>query len=309
MQTRINHWSHAASLASAEPSGKWIGAGRGTFPFKHYKNAILEGKGLVSPKLTKTDSESFLSLTPGKDSGVTYVRQRLTVTPSNNYKLRLRVRGAKERHEYLIIEFCERHVLKYLPECTWSQIEIPKNATDWRVFNRTVKLGYIGKETFGFTWRKFGKFTRPVDIAILNRGIRYKVDIAEISLVDLDGNELLRNGSFEKGIDHWFISYGDHLRWHIKNVFVYFFYESGFLGLSVFILMLAFVGYRLLRRILNRDGFAVLYASSLVGIILVGMFDSLFDEPRIGLLIWLVIWLALIPPPEPTLSNMREQDS
>jgi hypothetical protein len=60
------------------------------------------------------------------------------------------------------------------------------------------------------------------------------------------------------------------------------------------------VGYTLKRRIIARDGFAVLYASALTGIIFVGLFDSLFDEPRIALLISLIIWMALIPPPATT---------
>ena len=299
MQTRINHWSHAVRIASAEPSGIWIGAGRGTFPQKHYNHSITEGKRLVTPKIVKTGEDNFLSLTPGVDAGVTFVRQRLRVSKDNEYSLQLKVRGVENTHEYLILEFCERHVLKYLPECIWSQIEIPKNTIDWRVFNVKVKLGHLGIETFGLTWRKFGQFTRPVEIAILNRGIRQKVDISQISLLDSDGKELLRNGSFENGLDHWFISYGDHLRWHIKNVFVYIFYEGGVLGLIVLALVLAFVASNLLRRIINRDEFAVLYASALTGIILVGLFDSLFDEPRIALMIWLLIWLSLIPPNAP----------
>ena len=300
MQTRINHWSHAVRIVLAEPSGKWIGAGRGTFPLKYYADHAAAGKRLAAPKLTRTNSESFLTLTPGSDAGVTYVRQRLRVSADNKYRLQLKVRSSKDTFEYLIIEFCERHVLKYLPECEWRQITIPKDTTGWRVFNVDVKLGHLGKDTFGLTWRKFGQFTRPLEIAILNRGIRQKIDISHVSLVDSDGNQSLRNGSFDKGLDHWFVSYGDHLRWHIKNVFVYTFFEGGFLGLTVLVLLMTVVGYTLKRRIIARDGFAVLYASALTGIIFVGLFDSLFDEPRIALLISLIIWMALIPPPATT---------
>ena len=155
------------------------------------------------------------------------------------------------------------------------------------------------EETFGLTWRKFGQFTRPMEIAILNRGIRQKIDIADVTLAASDGEQFLRNGSFDQGMDHWFISYGDHLRWHIKNVFVYIFFEGGTLGLVVLALLLAVVAYKLKRRIIARDGFAVLYASALTGIVFVGLFDSLLDEPRIALLISMLIWLALIPSPSP----------
>jgi hypothetical protein len=299
MQTRMDHWSHAVRIVLAEPSGKWIGAGRGTFPLKYYVDRAAADKRLVAPKLTRTDADNFITLTPGSDSGVTYLRQRLRVSASNKYRLQLKVRGGKDTHEYLIMEFCERHVLKFLPECEWHQIEIPKNTTDWRVFNVNVNLGHLGKETFGLTWRKFGQFTRPMEIAILNRGIRQKIDIADVTLAASDGEQFLRNGSFDQGMDHWFISYGDHLRWHIKNVFVYIFFEGGTLGLVVLALLLAVVAYKLKRRIIARDGFAVLYASALTGIVFVGLFDSLLDEPRIALLISMLIWLALIPSPSP----------
>jgi hypothetical protein len=299
MQTRIDHWSHAARIALAEPSGQWIGAGRGTFPLKFYADRAAADKRLVAPKLTHTDSESFLTLTPGSDSGVTYVRQRLRVSDNNKFRLQLKVRGGKDTYEYLIIEFCERHILKYLPECEWRQITIPKNTTDWRIFNVNVKLGQLGKETFGLTWRKFGQFTRPLEIAILNRGIRQKIDIANVSLLASDGKQFLRNTSFDKGLDHWFVSYGDHLRWHIKNVFVFTFFEGGILGLALLALIMAIVAYKLQRRIIARDGFAVLYATALTGVVFVGLFDSLLDEPRIALLISMLIWLALIPPPAP----------
>ncbi|NKB20536.1 MAG: hypothetical protein GKS01_08560 [Alphaproteobacteria bacterium] len=298
MQTRIDHWSDAVRIVSTVPSGHWTGAGRGTFPLKYYVDSIAAKKRLVAPALTHTDSESFVTLIPGIDAGITYLRQRLNVSESNKYRLQLRVRGGENSHEILIIEFCERHVLNFLPECVWRQIAIPESSKDWRTFDVAVNLGHIGKEIYGLTWRKLGQFTRPVDIAILNRGVRERIDIASIGLVDSDGSQILRNGSFDNDLDHWFMSYGDHLRWHIKNIFVYTYFEGGILGLVVFTLVLALVSYQLLRRIVvDRDGFAVLYASALAGIVFIGLFDSLFDEPRITLLITLLVWLALIPSP------------
>jgi len=301
MQTRIDHWSDAVRIVSTVPSGQWIGAGRGTFPLKYYVDSITAKKRLVAPTLTQSDTGSFVTLAPGADAGITYLRQRLKVSASNKYRLRLRVRGGGDSHEYMIIEFCERHVLKYLPECVWRQIELPGKTTEWRTYSLDVNLGHIGKQTFGLTWRKFGNFTRPVDIAILNRGIREKIDIAGVSLVASDGRQLLKNGSFDQGMDHWFFSYGDHLRWHIKNVFVHAYFEGGIVGLAVLTLMLVVVSITLLRRMVNRDGFAVLYASALAGIVFVGLFDSLFDDPRIALLITLTVWLALISPAAPPL--------
>ena len=58
------------------------------------------------------------------------------------------------------------------------------------------------------------------------------------------------------------------------------------------------MAYRLTGRIYRNDPLAVLIASAIAGTLLVGLFDSLFDDPRITFLFTLMIWLSLLPLPE-----------
>ena len=81
-------------------------------------------------------------------------------------------------------------------------------------------------------------------------------------------------------------------------MFVHYYFEGGALGLAIFILTLLVMAYRLTGRIYRNDPLAVLIASAIAGTLLVGLFDSLFDDPRIIFLFTLMIWLSLLPLPE-----------
>lgn len=89
---------------------------------------------------------------------------------------------------------------------------------------------------------------------------------------------------FGAGWNHWFLFCKNHLRGHIKNIFIYWYFEGGWLGLLAMLSLFAFVGVRLIRRALRGDRLALIAASSLAGVVMVGLFDSVFDEPRIATL-------------------------
>jgi hypothetical protein len=55
----------------------------------------------------------------------------------------------------------------------------------------------------------------------------------------------------------------------------------------------------LLKRIRAGDRLALLLMASLVGFLAVGLADSVFDEPRMALLFFFMVWLSMIKPPQP----------
>lgn len=132
----------------------------------------------------------------------------------------------------------------------------------------------------------------------MNRSIRQRAEIGLVQLHHMSGAQILHNSEFRNGLDHWFISHADHFRWHVKIVFVHYYFEGGALGLAIFILTLLVMAYRLTGRIYRNDPPAVLIASAIAGTLFVGLFDSLFDDPRITFLFTLMIWLFLLPLPE-----------
>lgn len=291
LQTRFDHWSDVMRIVNYDRDAKWTGVGRGVFPLKYYFDRFGLRKPLVAPVLTHSDTDSYMTFTPGSDAGTMFLRQRFTPTQDGRYRLVIELRAPEDKRERILIEFCERHILKYLAECNWVGINVKNPAGQWIDYNKPVDLRALGEA-------RFGPFQRPFDISVMGRGIRERIDIRSVSLYSSDGSQLLGNTHFRDGMDRWFISYGNHLRWHIKNVLGYFYFEGGVLGLMVFALTIALVGYRLSHRIVARDPFAVILASAIAGVLFVGVFDSLFDDPRIAFLFTLLIWLSLLKPVE-----------
>ena len=107
----------------------------------------------------------------------------------------------------------------------------------------------------------------------------------------------MRNGGFSKANDYWFFSSDrNHFPWHIKNFFVNTYFEMGVLGtLSLGLLLLYGAGQLALRGMLGELPASVALAA-MVGFFMVGMFDSLFDVPRLTLVFFLVLLGALLMP-------------
>ena len=53
------------------------------------------------------------------------------------------------------------------------------------------------------------------------------VDIDELSLTSSDGQELLKNGYLEANASHWLYSSDKHLAWHMKNLWLQVYFDSG----------------------------------------------------------------------------------
>jgi hypothetical protein len=274
----------------AHRNAEWVGMGRGVFPLKYYGESILAGKPLAAPSFKQTGAENYISLSPGSDAGGIFLRQRLDLSAGDKYRLKLRTRAPHGKGERLLVEFCERHILKFRTECLWRGFNIPIGNKGWVEHDVAVDFRYLGKGGFG-------PFKRPVDISVMNRGIREGVDIGLVQLHHKSGVQIVDNSEFRDSLDHWFFSNGNFKRWHIDNLFLHIYFEGGAIGLAVLILTVLVIAFQLAGRIYRNDPLAVLLASAIAGILFIGLFDSVFDEPRTTFLFTLMIWLALLPYP------------
>ncbi len=82
------------------------------------------------------------------------------------------------------------------------------------------------------------------------------MDLALVSLRDSSGKELIRNGDFAAGMDYWFFSVKNHLPWHIKNVLVSSYFDTGLLGMIAFVFLILIVFVRLVRQASQGDPYA-----------------------------------------------------
>lgn len=288
LKKRFDHWESVLRVVDGQRDAEWVGMGRGVFPLKYFEESIINRKPLTAPAFKQTGKESFVTFTPGADSGGVYLRQRLDLSAGDRYRFKLKLRAPGGRGARVLVEFCERHILKFRSECLWRGFNIPKRRTGWIEHNTRLNFRYLGKDGFG-------SFKRPVDVSIMNRGIRRQVDIGLVELHHESGVQILNNSDFRKGLDHWFFSHENHLRWHVKNVFLHIYFEGGAIGLALFVILLLIMAYRLFVGMIRNDPMAVLLASAVIGTLFVGLFDSLFDDPRITFLFTLMIWMSLLP--------------
>jgi hypothetical protein len=126
---------------------------------------------------------------------------------------------------------------------------------------------------------KYGKPDTLVDI-----------DAVELSADDLN---ILRNSSFKRGLDYWF-AYNDYSRlpWHTKNTFLQVWFEVGWLGLFLFLALVAL----LIRTNLDRhshDSLVPVYTTGVLAVCIFGLFGSPLDSARVS---WMFYFYLMAGP-------------
>ncbi len=138
---------------------------------------------------------------------------------------------------------------------------------------------------------------RVVKLSLLARGGSGYVEVDNLNLQDLGGRELLRNGDFRSGMDYWNFATDQHLAWHAKNLLLHVLFEQGVLGLVAWVLLLGVVLSRLFRQMRQGDMAALAMLAAVVGMLVVGIFDSVLDVPRLSFLLLLMSALAMAHAP------------
>jgi hypothetical protein len=199
--------------------------------------------------------------------------------------LRLRFKARTERAATVHAEVCEKHLL-YNGDCFVGKVGL--KGGDWQ----DVSLQMRGAPLGNGPWYA----PRLVAFSLALESREAHVEIDDISLTGIDGVELLANGNFERGLAHWFYSSDKyHLPWHAKNLVVHLYFEQGLFGLAAFaIVVLAALARGVLGAVRGVDAAPELVAA-LVGVLCVGLVDSLLDMPRVALslLLMLAVTLAL----------------
>jgi hypothetical protein len=289
---RARHWREATLIMPADAVTQWFGAGLGRYPAL-YDRRNLNGDQPGSFRYPTDAGNRYLRLVaPRHARGYGEVLrhlQHVAVRPATRYRLAfdMRRQGAASR---LKLALCERWLL-YPQNCVTPLLPLTPADRQWRRLVLHFDSGALGVGSAGLPGA-------PVQLSMAVDANAGMIDIDNISLAALaDGAELVRNGSFAAGQDGWFFSSDrDHLPWHIKNLYVHTYVEQGWTGLGALALLLGYVAARLVRRAWRgRPGAAVLLAA-LVGMLLVGCFDSIVDVPRLTLLVLLLVMSACLRP-------------
>jgi hypothetical protein len=218
--------------------------------------------------------------------------QYINVKPHTPYRLSVDLRGEKKMVA-LTISICEKSLL-YSFRCSWNNFTEKSQGDQWWHIERLIDSGEVGRPSVGMV----GDFSkRPVQISLYNGAANTIVSVDNVSLTDASGRNLITNGDFTQGMDFWFFSTDNHLPWHIKNLPVHILFDQGWLGLIVFFLLFANAIYNCCRQLPRQNVFAAILLSSFGGFMVIGFVDSPFDAPRLTLLLFLLLFFALMRTP------------
>jgi hypothetical protein len=196
------------------------------------------------------------------------------------------------------IALCERWLL-YPRSCQHVRLQLKKGERGWQHYEGTVTARFEPHWLVGYA---------PVRLQIASESASGALDVDNVSVRDVaSGRELLANGSFSAANDYWFFSSDrNHMPWHVKNFTLSAVFEMGWLGAAALGFLILSAAARLLRGALAGDDMSAVLLASLTGAMMVGLFDSITDVPRLTLLLLLLALAgALVPAPPPVARRRR----
>ncbi|MDP2902545.1 MAG: hypothetical protein Q8N96_05500 [Methylovulum sp.] len=299
---RLTHWENTLNISKEGIIPFIFGNGKGSYP-NHYFSYDITGLTmarfwLMDEKLADKRTH-FLRFSPSDKQGTLNVIQRFPANQTGNYKVKITLRTPSEKPQKLLVEFCNKNILRFQDECQWLGFSTQKNTTNqWQTITH-------GLPSDNFTKQLFSSIT-PVDINLLNRGLSETLDIGQVEIFAPDGKQLIKNTTFNNGFDHWFFSSGNHLAWHVKNLWISAFFEGGLIELSLITLLLIYLMKHLFKQALQGNHYALAMLAAITGIMIVGIFGSIFDDPRISWLFYLMVWLAILKPEMPPILQAKK---
>jgi VanZ family protein len=276
---RQSHWRDAWVMAGDDLTTRFLGMGLGRYPVTYY---LLNSQN-VKPAHYRFEREPENTLLVLSAGDALYFEQLITPQAHRRYRLSLSARSDHEMAS-LSVPVCEKWML-YSARCHWIRFDLGDSKGQWVRLEKDIDMDSIGNQP----WPK----KRTVKLVLLNQNEQASVAIDDISLKDPGGNDLVRNGSFARGMDHWYFATDNHLPWHVKNLWVHVWFEQGLAGVMLF----SVIALRALGSMLgaNRNGRfpAPAIVAGLSGFLMVGAVDTLLDVPRVAFLFYLLVFWAL----------------
>ena len=285
---RADHWRAGLHLIRS-PVEWMLGKGFGRFPQEYYfgvPDNAFPGRHKFQ---SESDGNRYVTLTgPNHVLGFGELyrfAQRVRMQPHDAYAISLDVRS--ETQAGLHLELCEQHLL-YNGNCAIAEVPVPPTHGAWQ---------RIVVEAHGELVESHWYAPRLAFFSVSLTSRLHSVDIDNISVLGRNGNELVANGGFDDGGQRWFfVSDRYHLPWHIKSLYLNALFETGWIGVALYVLALLVAFVRLLASPARRNPLAPYLASALAGFLSVGLFDTLVDVPRVAFLFYLLLFASLFLP-------------
>ncbi len=288
-QGRLRHWQ--TSLAMMDPgwnASLW-GMGIGRFPALYFwRNPIGEFPGNF--QYLNEGKNIFLRLGgPRHPRGYgepLRISQVVRPQPYAFYTLSMQARSLAGPAT-LEIGLCQKWLL-YPFNCSGRAVKV--TGADWQRLEVPLNTLKFANDFWGSR--------RITQLILSNATGNAAIDIDHLQLQDAaTGENLLVNGDFSRGNDFWFFSSDrHHLPWHMKNLGLNLLFDQGWIGLTLFSALTLLGLYRTGRRAWRGQSLALALLAALASFLTVGLFDSLLDVPRLALLYYLLLFIALMEP-------------
>jgi VanZ family protein len=278
--TRLEHWRDSLRLAGPAIVDRLFGIGVGRYPEEYFWHHLADSK-LPTYRYEDDGRRTYLRL----GGGALYMNQAVDVAPFTEYDVSVELRGRGATRGSVDIYVCNKWLL-YSRDCQILRFAPDRSDGAWERHKAKLVSGATGG------WAPWDAVA--IRISLSNPAPGTDVDVGRVSVVDRGGKELLRNGDFSEGGDHWLFTTDEHLPWHAKNTAVHLRVEQGWLGLGLSLVLLAMVIRRLLPPLRQGDMRAGALTASLTGVLIVGMVDTVVDFPRLTLFLILIAAVALV---------------
>uniref|UniRef100_A0A486XSS6 COGs COG0697 n=1 Tax=Rheinheimera sp. BAL341 TaxID=1708203 RepID=A0A486XSS6_9GAMM len=283
LQGRFQHWDEAM-LAMPEKNDIWFGSGVGRFV-------------PLNRALGDTDDQvAILSLLPLQQGNALYLKSgshihgygevfRITqqiARPVGDIVLEVRLRH--NSNIKLLAEVCDKHLL-YHGKCTRGSLTV-KGASDG-----------VGQYSIPFKDNPFSSaftdnvMSKTFSLAISNPDT--EIVLESLQLQDRKQHNLLSNSNFSEQMRYWFFSSDrHHMPYHVKGLWPMQLFEMGLIGLFLWSSLTVML---LLQQWFNKTQFSAIgntAAMALLGLLLVGLFDSVIYGGRMAMLYFMLILLS-----------------
>lgn len=276
--TRLVHWGNAISIMASEPLAWLVGAGLGAYPRINFWLAPEERRPTTYALATE-QGRQYLRLGSGTPL---WMDQRIKGSGEEEYLANVRLRGTTEQTKLALL-ICEKSLL-YTAGCASAEASVPGDGAWHQV---SVRIAAPVTKNYA------GALPRPVILSLRNPHRGTVIDIDKVALFGQGTPDLLTNGDFASGLDRWYMASDEHLAWHTKNLLLGVYFDQGLLGVVALLAVFAVAGMRLLDQLRRGDDVAAIYLASLAGFFTLGFIDSLFDEPRMSLLFYMLALMSM----------------
>jgi hypothetical protein len=282
---RLQHWQDGIGMLKT-PADWLLGMGAGRFP-QYFLFGAGDREFPGSSSIASQRGEHYLVLAgPRHEAGfgeIFRVGQRVRSVAGGQYSVVFDARAPAAAHLHL--ELCERHLI-YVEGCAIAAVTVPASGS-WR----RLVAQLDGAKLAGGPWYA----PRLAFFAMAAESPQTRIDIDNLSLIGPDGEDIVANRHFAQGMSHWFTTSDRfHLPWHIKNLGLNALFDQGIVGLLFFVSLTGVAMYRLIAGAARRHPLAPFLAAALAGFLMVGLFDSLLDVPRLAFLFYLLTTISLV---------------